>query len=77
MSENQEINNAVLTPEEDYRQSFMPVVRRIGWFTIVVAFFLSMAPFCYGYGNVAPMLRQKTKQKSPQNIEFIGLLWYE
>ena len=42
MSENQEINNTVLTPEEDYRQSFMPAVYRIGRFTILVAFFLSI-----------------------------------
>lgn len=46
MSENK---NTVMTPEEDYTVSFMPAVHRIGRFTILVAFFLSIAPFIYLY----------------------------
>ncbi len=49
MADNKEIKTGAMTPEEDYQANFMPSVHKIGHFTIIVAFFLSIAPFIYLY----------------------------
>ena len=49
MSEENKNVNAVMTAEDDYRENFMPAVHKIGRFTMVIAFFLTILPFLYFY----------------------------